>query len=195
MNDAHSRQLLEDFILTRAIEEKMLIYLRQGKISKWFASYGQEALSVAATHALTKDEYICTMHRNLGVFVSREVPLKRLFAQFQGKAEGFTKGRDRSFHFGSMDMFGGMISHLGAQLGLGLAREKLQNTGKCVLAFTGDGATSQGDFHEALNVAAVWDARGFVVERNYWGLVHLSTSSCFDSFKQKDLLWYENNEF
>ena len=191
MNDAHSRQLLEDFILTRAIEEKMLIYLRQGKISKWFASYGQEALSVAATHALTKDEYICTMHRNLGAFVSREVPLKRLFAQFQGKAEGFTKGRDRSFHFGSMEHhLVGMISHLGAQLGLacGLAlREKLQNTGKCVLAFTGDGATSQGDFHEALNVAAVWNLPVvFVVERNYWGLSTPEHQQfVFDSFKQK----------
>ena len=167
--------LLDDFLRARAIEEKMLIYLRQGKISKWFSSFGQEALSVAATHALAKDEYICTMHRNLGVFIAREVPLLRLFAQFQGKPEGFTKGRDRSFHFGSQEHhIVGMISHLGAQLGLacGLAlREKLEGTGKCVLAFTGDGATSQGDFHEALNVAAVWDLPVvFVVERNYWGL-------------------------
>ena len=169
----------------------MLIYLRQGKISKWFASYGQEALSVAATHALDKDEFICTMHRNLGVFVSREVPLKRLFAQFQGKAEGYTKGRDRSFHFGAMEHhIVGMISHLGAQLGVacGLAlREKLQGTGKCVLAFTGDGATSQGDFHEALNVAAVWCLPVvFVVERNYWGLSTPEHQQfVFDSFEQK----------
>ena len=175
MNHHHSEQLLNDFLQARAIEEKMLIYLRQGKISKWFSSYGQEALSVAATHALFEDEYICTMHRNLGVFVARQLPLERLFAQFQGKLEGYTKGRDRSFHFGAKEHhIVGMISHLGAQLGLacGLAlREKLQNTGKCVLAFTGDGATSQGDFHEALNVAAVWDLPVvFVVERNYWGL-------------------------
>lgn len=191
MNDARTRQILQDFILTRAIEEKMLIYLRQGKISKWFASYGQEALSVAATHALSKDEFMCTMHRNLGAFVSREVPLKRLFAQFQGKAEGFTKGRDRSFHFGSMEHhIVGMISHLGAQLGVacGLAlREKLQETGKCVLAFTGDGATSQGDFHESLNVAAVWGLPVvFVVERNYWGLSTPEHQQfIFDSFEQK----------
>ena len=191
MNDARTRQILHDFILTRAIEEKMLIYLRQGKISKWFASFGQEALSVAATHALSKDEFMCTMHRNLGAFVSREVPLKRLFAQFQGKAEGYTKGRDRSFHFGAMEHhIVGMISHLGAQLGVacGLAlREKLQETGKCVLAFTGDGATSQGDFHEALNVAAVWSLPVvFVVERNYWGLSTPEHQQfIFDSFEQK----------
>jgi 2-oxoisovalerate dehydrogenase E1 component len=170
-----NERLLDDFLRARAIEEKMLIYLRQGKISKWFSSFGQEALSVAATHALATDEYICTMHRNLGVFIAREVPLLRLFAQFQGKPEGFTKGRDRSFHFGSQEHhIIGMISHLGAQLGLacGLAlREKMLGSGKCVLAFTGDGATSQGDFHEALNVAAVWDLPVvFVVERNYWGL-------------------------
>ena len=191
MNDAQDRQFLEHFILTRAIEEKMLIYLRQGKISKWFASYGQEALSVAATHALAKDEFMCTMHRNLGAFVAREIPLKRLFAQFQGKAEGFTKGRDRSFHFGSKEHhIVGMISHLGAQLGVacGLAmREKLQGTGKCVLAFTGDGATSQGDFHEALNVAAVWNLPVvFVVERNYWGLSTPEHQQfIFESFEQK----------
>ena len=170
-----NERLIDDFLRARAIEEKMLIYLRQGKISKWFSSFGQEALSVAATHALASDEYICTMHRNLGVFVAREVPLLRLFAQFQGKPAGFTKGRDRSFHFGSQEHhIIGMISHLGAQLGLacGLAlREKMCGTGKCVLAFTGDGATSQGDFHEALNLAAVWDLPVvFVVERNYWGL-------------------------
>ena len=169
----------------------MLIYLRQGKISKWFASYGQEALSVAATHALAKDEFMCTMHRNLGAFVARDIPLERLFAQFQGKAEGFTKGRDRSFHFGSMEHhIVGMISHLGAQLGVacGLAlREKLQGTGKCVLAFTGDGATSQGDFHEALNVAAVWNLPVvFVVERNYWGLSTPEHQQfIFESFEQK----------
>ena len=169
----------------------MLIYLRQGKISKWFSSFGQEALSVAATHALDKEEFICTMHRNLGVFVARDIPLERLFGQFQGKASGFTKGRDRSFHFGSMEHhIVGMISHLGAQLGLacGLAlREKMTGTGRCVLAFTGDGATSQGDFHEALNVAAVWDLPVvFVVERNYWGLSTPEHQQfVFDSFLQK----------
>ena len=175
MNHPLPPELLQDFLQTRAIEEKMLIYLRQGKISKWFSSFGQEAISVAAVHALKKEEYICTMHRNLGVFVAREVALKQLFAQFQGKPEGFTKGRDRSFHFGSKaHHIVGMISHLGAQLGLacGLAlREQQLGSGKCVVAFTGDGATSQGDFHEALNVAAVWSLPVvFIVERNYWGL-------------------------
>ena len=187
----HRIELLNDFLQARAIEEKMLIYLRQGKISKWFSSFGQEALSVAATHALQKDEYICTMHRNLGVFVARGLPLERLFAQFQGKLEGYTKGRDRSFHFGDKEHhIVGMISHLGAQLGLacGLAlKEKLSNSGKCVLAFTGDGATSQGDFHEAMNVAAVWKLPVvFVVERNYWGLSTPEHEQfVFDSFTSK----------
>lgn len=183
--------LVQDLLRTRAIEDKMLIYLRQGRISKWFSSYGQEAVSVAAVHALRADEYICTMHRNLGVFVAREVNFVQLFAQFQGKLAGFTKGRDRSFHFGSMEHhIVGMISHLGAQLGVacGLAlREKLNRSGKCVLAFTGDGATSQGDFHEALNVAATWDLPVvFVVERNYWGLSTPEEEQFkFESFLQK----------
>ena len=191
MNDHPSAHVLHDFLRARAIEEKMLIYLRQGKISKWFSSFGQEALSVSAAHALRKDEYICTMHRNLGVFVAREVPLQKLFAQFQGKTDGYTKGRDRSFHFGAVDHhIIGMISHLGAQLGLacGLAlREKLLHTGKCVLAFTGDGSTSQGDFHEAMNVAAVWSLPVvFVVERNYWGLSTPEHEQfIFESFTQK----------
>jgi len=153
----------------------MLIYLRQGKISKWFSGYGQEAISVGCTMALDPDEYIMTMHRNLGVFTSRNIPLERLFAQFQGKAQGFTKGRDRSFHFGSnAHHIVGMISHLGAQLGVadGIAlAEKLKSSNKVVLAFTGDGGASEGDFHEALNVAAVWDLPViFVVENNQWGL-------------------------
>ena len=168
-------EIYQSLLLPRQIEEKMLIYLRQGKISKWFSGYGQEAISVGCTMALDPDEYIMTMHRNLGVFTSRNIPLERLFAQFQGKAQGFTKGRDRSFHFGSnAHHIVGMISHLGAQLGVadGIAlAEKLKSSNKVVLAFTGDGGASEGDFHEALNVAAVWDLPViFVVENNQWGL-------------------------
>jgi 2-oxoisovalerate dehydrogenase E1 component len=175
LTDKELTSLLEAMLLPRQIEEKMLIYLRQGKISKWFSGYGQEAISVGCTLALDKDEYIMSMHRNLGVFTSREVPLKRLFAQFQGKMEGFTKGRDRSFHFGSKEHhIVGMISHLGPQLGIadGIAlAEKMEGSGKVALAFTGDGGASEGDFHEALNVAAVWDLPViFVVENNQWGL-------------------------
>ena len=174
-NVAILRQIYEALVLPRQIEEKMLIYLRQGKISKWFSGYGQEAISVGCALALDPDEYIMTMHRNLGVFTTRKVPLERLFSQFQGKMNGFTKGRDRSFHFGSKPHhIVGMISHLGPQLGVadGVAlSEKLNNTGKVVLAFTGDGGASEGDFHEALNVAAVWDLPViFVVENNQWGL-------------------------
>ena len=159
----------------RQIEEKMLNLLRQGRISKWFSGIGQEAISVGAALAMEKDEFIFTMHRNLGVFTAREVPLSRLFSQWQGKAGGFTKGRDRSFHFGSMEhRIVGMISHLGPQLsladGVGLAHI-LKHEQKCTLVFTGEGGTSQGEFHEALNVAAVWQLPVlFIIENNGYGL-------------------------
>ena len=165
------RRLLEP----RLIEEKMLVLLRQGKISKWFSGIGQEAISVGCASALLEDELIFTMHRNLGVFTTREMPMERLFAQWQGKEMGFTKGRDRSFHFGAMD-YGivGMISHLGPQLSLaaGVAlAHKLAGEGRVSLAFTGDGATSEGEFHEALNTAAVWGLPVlFIIEDNGYGL-------------------------
>jgi len=159
----------------RLIEEKMLILLRQGKISKWFSGIGQEAISVGATEALESDEYILTMHRNLGVFTSRNVPLYRLFSQWQGKTAGYTQGRDRSFHFGTNEHhIVGMISHLGAQLAVGngiALANKLKKSKKVALAFTGDGATSEGDFHEAMNVASVWQLPIiFVIENNGYGL-------------------------
>ncbi len=168
-------ELYEALLRPRLIEEKMLKLLRQGKISKWFSGIGQEAISVGITAALEDDEFICTLHRNLGVFTTRNVPLYRLFAQWQGKPAGFTKGRDRSFHFGAMDYrLVGMISHLGPQLSLadGVAlAHKLDREKKVVVAFTGEGATSEGDFHEALNVAAVWDLPViFVIENNGYGL-------------------------
>ncbi|MBT4775703.1 MAG: dehydrogenase, partial [Crocinitomicaceae bacterium] len=169
------KDLYYNLLRPRLIEEKMLILLRQGKISKWFSGIGQEAISVGCTLAMDEDEFMLPMHRNLGVFTSRNVPLERLFAQFQGKALGYTQGRDRSFHFGTKEHFiVGMISHLGPQLGLadGIAlAHKLRDSGKTTLVFTGDGGASQGDFHEALNVAAVWDLPViFVVENNQWGL-------------------------
>jgi len=159
----------------RLIEEKMLILLRQGKITKWFSGIGQEAISVGATEALHPDEYMMTMHRNLGVFTSRNLPYDQLFAQFQGKPSGYTKGRDRSFHFGTNEHHVvGMISHLGPQLsvadGISLAHI-LKGEKKVSLAFTGDGASSEGEFHEAINVAAVWDLPViFLVEHNGYGL-------------------------
>ena len=169
------KELYEALLKPRMIEEKMLILLRQGKISKWFSGIGQEAISIGSTMALKEDEYILPMHRNLGVFTSRQVPYERLFAQFQGKRSGFTKGRDRSFHFGANEHhIVGMISHLGPQLGVadGIALAcKLTKEKKVTLVFTGDGGASEGDFHEALNVAAVWDLPViFVVENNGYGL-------------------------
>jgi len=167
--------LYKRLLKPRLIEEKMLILLRQGKVSKWFSGIGQEAISVGITAALDKDEYILPMHRNLGVFTGRDIPLHRLFSQWQGKKTGFTKGRDRSFHFGTQEFnIIGMISHLGPQLGVadGIAlANKLKNNGKVTAVFTGEGATSEGDFHEALNIAAVWDLPVlFVIENNGYGL-------------------------
>lgn len=167
--------LYTELLKPRLIEEKMLKLLRQGKITKWFSGIGQEAISVGVTQALYKEEYIFTLHRNLGVFTSRNIPLSKLFAQWQGKKSGFTKGRDRSFHFGAMDFhIVGMISHLGPQLsladGVGLAH-KLNRDRKIAVAFTGEGATSEGEFHEALNLAAVWELPVlFVIENNGYGL-------------------------
>ncbi len=175
LTDATLIALYKELLMPRLIEDKMLVLLRQGKISKWFSGYGQEAISVGAAMAMQSDEYILPMHRNLGVFTSRKVPLHQLFAQFQGKKSGFTKGRDRSFHFGSIPhRLVGMISHLGPQLSLadGIALgHKLRNEQKACLVFTGDGGASEGEFHEALNVAAVWQLPVvFVVENNHWGL-------------------------
>ncbi len=178
IGDLDQQKLLDLYaamLKPRMIEEKMLVLLRQGKISKWFSGIGQEAISVGVTHALKAEEYILPMHRNLGVFTSRNIPLHRLFAQWQGKQSGFTQGRDRSFHFGTQEYkIVGMISHLGPQLGVanGIALANMLKRNKQVTAvFTGEGATSEGDFHEALNVASVWSLPVlFCIENNGYGL-------------------------
>ncbi|MBC6611156.1 dehydrogenase E1 component subunit alpha/beta [Hymenobacter sp. BT507] len=167
--------IYQELLKPRLIEEKMLILLRQGKISKWFSGIGQEAIAVGSTLALNPDEYILPLHRNLGVFTARRVPLGRLFAQWEGKEGGFTKGRDRSFHFGSREHhIVGMISHLGPQLavadGIALA-DVLDDQKRVTLVYSGDGGASEGDFHEALNVAAVWQLPViFLIENNGYGL-------------------------
>ncbi len=176
--DISNEQLIQFYrhlLYPRMIEEKMLILLRQGKISKWFSGIGQEAIAVGATLALQDDEWILPLHRNLGVFTTRDMPLSKLFMQWQGAQDGYSKGRERSFHFGSREHhICGMISHLGPQLtiadGVALAH-KLKVEEKISLAFTGEGGTSEGDFHEALNVAAVWDLPViFLIENNGYGL-------------------------
>jgi len=175
LTDDQLLDLYKRLVKPRLIEEKMLILIRQGKVSKWFSGIGQEAISVGVTAVLDNDEYILPMHRNLGVFTGRDIPLYRLFSQWQGKANGFTKGRDRSFHFGTQQYkIIGMISHLGPQLGVadGIAlANKLKKNGKITAVFTGEGATSEGDFHEALNIAAVWELPVmFIIENNGYGL-------------------------
>ena len=176
--DLSNEDLIEFYkklLLPRMIEEKMLLLLRQGKISKWFSGIGQEAIAVGASLALQPDEWIMPLHRNLGVFTTRNMPLHKLFMQWQGSAEGYSKGRERSFHFGSKSHhICGMISHLGPQLaiadGVALAY-KLRKENKVSLTFTGEGGTSEGDFHEALNIAAVWDLPViFLIENNGYGL-------------------------
>jgi 2-oxoisovalerate dehydrogenase E1 component len=180
--DISSPQLIhlyKSILLPRMIEEKMLVLLRQGKISKWFSGIGQEAISVGVTQALQQDEWIMPLHRNLGVFTGRNMPLSKLFMQWQGNKEGYSKGRERSFHFGSKEHFVcGMISHLGPQLaiadGVALAYKLSASAGsalKVAVAFSGDGGTSEGDFHEAVNTAAVWDLPViFIIENNGYGL-------------------------
>ncbi len=175
ISDEQLYELYAALLRPRMIEEKMLVLLRQGKISKWFSGIGQEAIAVGATLAMDTDEYIMPLHRNLGVFTARNMPFGKLFMQWQGRKEGFSKGRERSFHFGANEYhICGMISHLGPQLaiadGVALAH-KLRKENKVALAFSGDGGTSEGDFHEALNVAAVWGLPViFVIENNGYGL-------------------------
>lgn len=181
--------LYKKLLLPRLIEEKMLLLLRQGKISKWFSGIGQEAISVGATYALQPDEWIMPLHRNLGVFTGRNMPLHKLFKQWQGAEDGYSKGRERSFHFGSKEHFiCGMISHLGPQLAIADGASlgcKLKRQQKISLAFTGEGGTSEGDFHEALNVAAVWDLPVvFIIENNGYGL----STPVNEQYRCKDLV-------
>ena len=175
LSDNELLDIHKKLLYPRTIEEKMLILLRQGKVGKWFSGIGQEAISVGATLALHQDEYILPLHRNLGVFTGRNIPFRKLFAQWQGTMMGYTKGRDRSFHFGTHEHhIVGMISHLGPQNGVaaGIAlASKLKSEQKVTVVFNGDGGTSEGDFHEAINVAAVWDLPIiFIVENNGYGL-------------------------
>jgi 2-oxoisovalerate dehydrogenase E1 component len=170
-----ARALYEALVLPRAIEEKMLNLLRRGQLSKWFSGIGQEAVSVGLTASLRPDDWILPLHRNLAVFTGRGLDLGVLFRQVLGRAGGYTGGRDRTFHFGTLEHHVvGMISHLGAMApvadGLALAA-RLRGEDRVAAVLIGDGATSEGDIHEAMNLAAVWNLGVvFVVENNHWGL-------------------------
>lgn len=188
-SDSELLDIYKRLLFPRLVEEKMLILLRQGRIGKWFSGIGQEAIAVGSTLAMQSDEYILPMHRNLGVFTTRDIPLKRLMAQWQGKLTGFTKGRDRSFHFGTQAYkIIGMISHLGPQMALadGIAlADLIAEKPKATLVFTGEGATSEGDFHEAINVASVWNLPViFLIENNGYGL----STPINEQFKCKHLV-------
>ncbi len=182
-------ELYAGMLKSRLVEERMIVLLKQGRLKKWFSGIGQEAISVGVVRALESDEFIFPLIRNVGVFIGRGIPLEKLFAQLFGKASGFTGGRDRSFHFGTLEHgIVGMISHLGPQLsvadGVALAR-RLDRSAKVTVAFTGDGGTSEGEFHEALNLAAVWDLPVlFVIENNQWAI---STPSA-DQYRCKALV-------
>jgi 2-oxoisovalerate dehydrogenase E1 component len=173
--NADARSICRALLLPRMVEEKMLRLIRQGRISKWFSGYGQEAIAVGCALALDPRDYILPMHRNLGVWTTRGVALRPLLCQATGRRGGFTRGRDRSFHFGLLEKrIVGMISQLGAMLpvacGLGLAA-RLKGEPFVALSMIGEGATRQGDFHEALNLAALWKLPVvFVVENNGYGL-------------------------
>jgi len=187
--DSELLDIYRRLLFPRLVEEKMLILLRQGRIGKWFSGMGQEAIAVGSTLAMNNDEYILPMHRNLGVFTTRDIPLKKLMAQWQGKLTGFTKGRDRSFHFGTQEhKIIGMISHLGPQMALadGIAlADLIAEKPKATLVFTGEGATSEGDFHEAINVASVWNLPViFLIENNGYGL----STPTDEQFKCKNLV-------
>lgn len=192
-SNEHLLNLYKAIVKPRMIEEKMLILLRQGKVSKWFSGIGQEAISVGLTAALEADEYILPLHRNLGVFTGRDIPFAKLFSQWQGKFNGFSKGRERSFHFGTNEHhIVGMISHLGAMLGVadGIALANLlKDEKKLTVVFSGDGGASEGDFHEALNTAAVWSLPViFVIENNGYGLSTPSNEQFkFKSFTDKGI--------
>ncbi len=193
ISPSQHRKIYLSLLLPRLIEEKMLVLLRQGKITKWFSGIGQEAIAVGSTLAMDSDEYILPLHRNLGVFTVRGIPLQQLFAQFMGKKEGFTQGRDRSFHFGTREYhIVGMISHLAAQLSVanGIAlSSKLNEEKRATLVFTGEGGASEGDFHEALNVAAVWKLPViFLIENNGYALSTPSSEQfAFKSFADKGI--------
>ncbi len=169
------RELLHALLVPRVIEEHMLRLIRHNRISKWFSGYGQEAIAVGCTWALRKTDVVLPLHRNLGVWTTRQVPLRPLFCQMMGKAGGYTQGRDRTFHFGLPEKrLVGMISHLGAMLPVacGIAQAaQLKGNEDIAVVFCGDGATREGDFHEACSLAGIWDLPVlFIVENNGYGL-------------------------
>jgi TPP-dependent pyruvate/acetoin dehydrogenase alpha subunit len=166
--------LLRAMLLMRGIEERAMSLYRQGKVpGSFYDGYGQEAVSAGAAFAMAAEDRLCILHRDLAAHLIRGVPPERIFAQYLGRAAGLTSGRDGNVHFGDRHLgCVGMVSMLPDMMlvaaGMAMAF-KLRGEQRCALTWFGDGSTSRGDFHEAMNWAGVQRLPVvFVLENNQY---------------------------
>ena len=166
--------LLRYMLLMRGIEERAMNLYRQGKVpGSFYDGYGQEAVSVGAAFAMSHQDRLCILHRDLGAHLIRGVTPARIFAQYMGREGGITGGRDGNVHFGDHRVgCVGMVSMLPDMMlvatGMAMAF-KLRHEKRCAITWFGDGSTSRGDFHEAMNWAGVQKLPViFVLENNQY---------------------------